>query len=323
MSGDGTVGSLGLNGAVGGLEDGGHETEGAVSLGNDVGLDITIVVLASPDEATAGFDHVGDHVVDKTVLVPETSSLELCLVGGLVDLLEDVLEATIVLLEDGVLGGQVARVVAGEGVLHARVGEAVDGIVSVVHAEHDTGTLEVEDLEVSGLRAILRGESHIELTWNLGAEVSGSVLIAKSVSTNDNWSLPAWNEFRDVANDDGCSEDSTADNVSDGSVRRLPHLFEAELLNTGLIRSDSGALDTNLAGLDCLSSLNGNLIVGGVTILHAEIEVLDIQVQVREDKLILDQLPDNSGHLITVHLDDGIGYLDLLSCGSFDHLVFV
>ena len=237
--------------------------------------------------------------------------------------LEEVLESAIVALEDGVLGGHVARVVAGEGVLHARVGEAVDGLVSVVHAKHDTGTLEVVDLEFSGLRAILRSESRGELTWNLGAEVSGSVLIAKSVSANDNWSLPAWNESGNVVDDDGCSEDSTADDVSDGSVGRLPHLLEAELLNTGLIRSDSGALDTNLAGLDCLSSLNGNLIISGVTILHAEIEVLDIQVQVREDKLILDKLPDNSGHLITVHFGDGIGYLDLLSCGSFDHLVFV
>ena len=45
VASDGTVGSLGLEGlAIGGDEDGGHETEGAEALGDDIGLNITIVV---------------------------------------------------------------------------------------------------------------------------------------------------------------------------------------------------------------------------------------------------------------------------------------
>lgn len=45
VAGDGAVGGLGLEGlAVGGDEDGGHEAEGAEALGDNVGLDVAVVV---------------------------------------------------------------------------------------------------------------------------------------------------------------------------------------------------------------------------------------------------------------------------------------
>lgn len=47
VASDGAVGSLGLEGlAIGGDENGGHETERAEALSDDIGLNITIVVYA-------------------------------------------------------------------------------------------------------------------------------------------------------------------------------------------------------------------------------------------------------------------------------------
>ena len=322
MAGHGTVGSLGLDGTIRGLEHGGHETERAETLSNNIRLNVTIVVLAGPDVAAAGLDGVSDHIVDETVLVPETSSLELSLVSALVDLLEDILEATIVLLQNRVLGRQVAREVPGEGVLHAGVGEAIDGLVSVVHAEHDTSALEVVDLEFGGLGAVLRGEGHHELAWNLGAEIGGSVLITESVSADNDGFFPAGHKFRDVADDDGLTEDGAADDVSDGTVGGLPHLLKVELGDTSLIRGDGCALNANLAGLDCFSGVDSDLIISGVTVLDAEIEVLDVKVQVRVNQLVLDELPDDSGHLVTVELSNGLGNLNSIG-SSFGHLKFV
>jgi len=46
------------------------------------------------------------------MFIPELLALELLLVLLVVDILEDVLEASIVALEDGVLGGEVEGVVA-------------------------------------------------------------------------------------------------------------------------------------------------------------------------------------------------------------------
>ena len=79
-------------------------------------MNITIVVLAGPDEATTRFDDIRNHIVNKTMLVPETSSLELRLISAVVDLLEDILEATIVFLENCVLGCHVAGVVLAESI---------------------------------------------------------------------------------------------------------------------------------------------------------------------------------------------------------------
>lgn len=41
-------------------------------------------------------------------------------------------------------------------------------------------------------------------------------------------------------------------------VGGLPHLLELELLDTGLIRGDGGALDTDLVLLDGLGSIDGD-----------------------------------------------------------------
>ena len=46
----------------------------------------------------------------------------------LINLLEDVLEASIISLQNSVLGGHVKRPLLLEGILHATVGESIDGL---------------------------------------------------------------------------------------------------------------------------------------------------------------------------------------------------
>jgi len=60
MSGDGTVGGFRFDDSVFVQEDRGHESKRAVTLGNDVTLNVTIVVLASPDEAPAALKNLSD-----------------------------------------------------------------------------------------------------------------------------------------------------------------------------------------------------------------------------------------------------------------------
>ena len=72
MTGDGSVGSLGLKGlSIRGDQDGGHETKGTETLSNNIRLNITIVVLHGNDVTTLGLDHLGDHIIDESVLVPD------------------------------------------------------------------------------------------------------------------------------------------------------------------------------------------------------------------------------------------------------------
>jgi len=62
------------------------------------------------------------------VFVPDTVGFEFSLVGFGVDLSKDILESAVVLLEDGVLGGQVEGVLSVDGILERSMSEFLDGL---------------------------------------------------------------------------------------------------------------------------------------------------------------------------------------------------
>ena len=78
MSSDCTVSSLGLHGlAVGRDENRSHETQWPVALSNNVWLDIAVVVLARPHKSSLWLQHLSDHVINETVLIPDAQSVEI------------------------------------------------------------------------------------------------------------------------------------------------------------------------------------------------------------------------------------------------------
>jgi hypothetical protein len=163
--------------------------------------------------------------------------------------------------------------------------EFINRFVSVVHTQHNTWSGKLVNFESWGLATISWGESHCEGSCFLGAEVSGAVLITESVSSDNNWLGPAWNAFGNVFDDNWLTEDSTAENVSNSAVGWLPHLLEVEFLNTSFIGCNCGTLYADLACFDCCCAINSDLVVCGITVLNAQVKVLNIQIQVRENKL--------------------------------------
>lgn len=286
VASDGTVCGLGLEGlSIGGDEDRGHETERSETLGDDIRLHITIVVLHGDDEATLGLDHLGDHVVNETVLVPDTLGLELVLELLVVDFLEDVLEATIVTLEDSVFGRHVERVVLLEGEGKGGVGKTADGLVGVVHGETDTRSLEVKD----GLRgrrgAIGGGEGELKLAGAGEDDVGGLILVTMGVTTDDDGFSPAGDETRDDGDDNGLTEDGTAEDITDSAVGGEPHLLELELFDAGLVGGDGGAFHTDGVFQDGLGGVSSHFVVSLVTVFDAEIVVLEVDIEVGKDEL--------------------------------------
>lgn len=92
---------------------------------------------------------------------------------------------------------------------------------------------------------------------------------------------------------------------------------------------DGSTLDTDVVLLDSFGGIDGYLVVGLsqdqsscpqdtyfrahlVTVLHTQIVVLEVNVQIRQDEFLPDFLPDDTGHLISVQLDDRVLDLDLL-----------
>jgi hypothetical protein len=55
--------------------------------------------------------------------------------------------------------------------------------------------------------------------------------------------------------------------------------------------------------------------------LNAEAVVLEIDIKVGQDQLILDELPDDTCHLIAIEFDNGSGYFDLINVRAPSHLL--
>ena len=63
--------------------------------------------------------------------------------------------------------------------------------------------------------------------------------------------------------------------------------------------------------LDGVGGVDGHLVIGGVAVFDREVVIFDVEVKVGQDQLVLDELPDDAGHLVAVELDDRIDHLDL------------
>lgn len=58
------------------------------------------------------------------------------------------------------------------------------------------------------------------------------------------------------------------------------------------------------------SMITLTFVIGSITVLNTQIEKVNVEIDVGEDEFLLDQVPDDSGHLVSLHLDD-ISSLDL------------
>ncbi len=92
-------------------------------------------------------------------------------------------------------------------------------------------------------------------------------------------------------------------------------LFHIFLRPNSSTRASSGVMVAHLTPTPCFwmawAAVDGDLVVGLVAVLHAEVVVLEVHVEVGVDQGVLDPLPDDPGHLVAVELDDGSLDLDL------------
>ena len=132
------------------------------------------------------------------------------------------------------------------------------------------------------------------------------------MAANNNGLCPTGNQTRHILADDRFAENHTAQNIADCAVRAFPHLLEVEFFNAGFIGRDGGAFHRHTVLFGCLGGFNGDPVAGFVTAFDAEIVIVELQIKVWKNQLILDVLPDDPCHLVPVHINDGIGNLDLV-----------
>jgi len=73
--------------------------------------------------------------------LPNSFGIKVLLVFLVINGLEDVLEGTVVALQDGVLGAHVQRIASLQSKMKAAMGEVLNGLISIVHAQSHTRSL--------------------------------------------------------------------------------------------------------------------------------------------------------------------------------------
>ena len=168
-----------------------------------------MLTLQGHDESSLALDHLSNHVVNQTVLVPDALGVKVLLVVLLENLLEEVLEAAIILLENGVLGAHVQRQLLHESHLEAGVRKATDRVIRVVLRQGNTTSGEVVDRDCLRL-ATLGRVSQLQLPGAGDNSVCSPVLVTKGMTTNDNRLVPAGHQTGNAGDDDGFTENSAA-----------------------------------------------------------------------------------------------------------------
>ena len=120
------------------------------------------------------------------------------------------------------------------------------------------------------------------------------------MTSDDDGLGPAGDQTRHIRHHNGLTEYHATEDVADSTIRRLPHLFQAKLDNSGLIRGDGCALHPDAVLGDGIGGFHRYLVVGGVSIADAEVVVVELDVQVGQDQLVLDHVPDDPCHLIAI-----------------------
>ena len=90
------------------------------------------------------------------------------------------------------------------------------------------------------------------------------------------------------------------------------HIF---LRLNSFTRASSGVMVAHLTPTPCFLIASAASMVTWSSVASrfsiAEVVVMQLDVEIGVDQLVLDQLPDDPGHLVAVEFDDGVGHLDL------------
>src|SRR5690606_17759430 len=153
--------------------------------------------------------------------------------------------------------------------------KSVDRLVCVVHRHRYSVSFKVINFPRGSLSGFV-SKAHSQSSFSFDNFISSFILISKSMTTNNNWLCPTLNVTRYVAHNDWLTENSSSHNVTDGSVRRFPHFFQSEFLNTCFIWSDRSTFDSYIIFFNCFSSINGYLVISRISVLNSQIVVFDI-----------------------------------------------
>ena len=114
----------------------------------------------------------------------------------------------------------------------------------------------------------------------------------------------------DPVDGDRCAEHSAVEDSTYRAVRTLPHLVQVVLGHALCVRCDRGTLYSDSVFLDGFAGILCDLVTRLIADRKTEVIVFRVEVDERQDELILDHLPEYPCHFIPVHLNDRGGHSD-------------
>ena len=183
--------------------------------------------------------------------------------------LKNVLEATVVGLQNRIFSAQEHRIVALQAVIKRGARKTSNRFIKVIHTHHNARTFKVGNFHLDWLTSVLRHicHRHCACTWHF--EVSRLVLITVSMTPNHDRLVPVRHQFRNVLADNRLTKHNAIQNVANRAVWRLPHLLQIKFFNSCFVRGYRCTLHANTVFQDRICCINCHLVASRITVLNA------------------------------------------------------
>ena len=113
-------------------------------------------------------------------------------------------------------------------------------------------------------------------------------------------------------NDDRCTKYSSIKDRSYRTVRALPHFLKIILFHSCGVRRYGSAFYSNTIFLRSFCTVTCHFVICIISVLKSKIIIFCLEIYIRRDKFVLDHLPYDTCHLVSVHLNEWCLHLDLL-----------
>ena len=220
----------------------------------------------------------------------------------------------VVLLGNGVLCGKPYILLSVQTVGEAGTGKSGNGLVNVVQTLDNAVGLEIVD-QLAGFLALSIGHNQLRLTAALHLHLGVLVHIPISVTGNGNGLCPGRNVGGNALDQDGGSEHGTIQDGTDGAVGGLPHFLQVVFGHSCCVGCNGSALYSHTVFLGGFCAVQGHLVTGFIPVNQSQVVVIHIQIHIGRDENILDPLPQDPGHFVPVHFDQGRFHLNFAHRG--------
>ncbi len=179
--------------------------------------------------------------------------------------------------------------------------KTVYGLIQVMKALNDAGSLKFMD-QLAGLISILVCKDQFRFAGAVYTVLHISIDITVGMTRHDDGGLPSADIGFDPLDQDRSTENSTVQSRTDRSVGALVHSLQIVFLYTSRIGGNSRALDSDTIFFRGFCSIYCDLVIGLIPLRESEVIILCLEIDVGKKEIILDHFPDDTGHLISIHL---------------------